>query len=166
MNSHRACKFILSKNVIALSSEMIHFSVKSSVVMLTPGHAITGLFNWYIFLGKHTGNVTNTLWINRTNIWDARWKSVTWTPLTVFTWIVSWQGFFVYLRMKQIDKTILYREVCHKTFFSHTDNSVRTVCSVWSAAKCRTLFWHFSFFRHKYFGNLMILNNVKFNFHV
>jgi len=98
MNGEWAGKSVLSENVVTLSSEMVHFTVKSSVMMLPPSHTIPGLVNWNIFFGENTSDMTNTTWINWVNPWNAGWESAGWSPGTIVTGETSghwnWRGKF------------------------------------------------------------------------
>jgi len=89
MNRERTCELVLSKNVAALSSESVDLSVKSSVVMLTPGHTIASLVGWNVALCENTRDLTDLSGIDCVGTSNAcRWNTAN-SPSTIVAGVVS-----------------------------------------------------------------------------
>jgi hypothetical protein len=89
MNRERASELVLGKNVATLPSESVDLSVESSVMMLTPGHAVASLVGWNVALCEHTRDLTDLSWIDGVGSSNAgRWDTAD-SPSTVVASVVS-----------------------------------------------------------------------------
>lgn len=94
LNGERSRENVFDERVVAGTSESEHLTVKSSVVMLAPGHAVASLF-WVDLTSVHNAqDLTDIVLVDVFFLLDALWEVWVWVPLTVGARVVvaHWDG--------------------------------------------------------------------------
>lgn len=73
---------VLHKSITAVSLESENFTIKSSVVVLTPGHTVSSLFWIDLTFVHNSQNFSKIVFINNFGFLNTFWKVWVWVPFT------------------------------------------------------------------------------------